>query len=197
MVVQHHNFSNDRWQIPSILAAVGQGIEVEEQRAWTGFWNEEIVEAAKQAMREMDVLTVLLTGRNTDFSDLIPKMLQSKWLQFDLIVMKPTFGDKTILQYKLSFINHILSLPSAFGEIEIYEDKEDFRSSFQSFLDGQLRLVDLTVEAARNHTSKPSIEGARLTKFTIPVVKPQTLYLKTDVEKRIVLELFPNLKPHK
>jgi hypothetical protein len=64
-----------------------------------GFWAEEIAEPAKEATSEKDVLAVL-TGRTTDFSDLIPKMLQSKQLKFDLIVMKPTIEDRTILQYK-------------------------------------------------------------------------------------------------
>lgn len=31
------------WHDPNILSATGKGIEVEEPRAWNGWWNEQIV----------------------------------------------------------------------------------------------------------------------------------------------------------
>ncbi|KAH0556778.1 hypothetical protein GP486_005435 [Trichoglossum hirsutum] len=90
--VQH--FVNGGWWHDSrILAATGEGIEKEEERAWEGWWNEQVASLVKLSMKQKDALTVLLTGRSERiFADLIKKMVASKKLEFDIISLKPEVG---------------------------------------------------------------------------------------------------------
>ena len=79
------------WHNPNILAATGQGLEIEEKRAWAGCWNEKIADLVQLSMKEESALTVLLTGRKEDgFSELIGRMIASKGLDFDMVCLKPS-----------------------------------------------------------------------------------------------------------
>ncbi|KAI7906474.1 uncharacterized protein BX663DRAFT_529208 [Cokeromyces recurvatus] len=65
-------------------------IEELEPKAWKGFWNEPIVKEAKRCINDPNTMTVVLTGRRYHpFHLLIPTMLNSKGLQFDLIGLRP------------------------------------------------------------------------------------------------------------
>ena len=78
------------WHDSRILAATGEGIETEENRAWEGWWNEKIVELVRLSIQQKDALCVLLTGRSErGFAELIQKMVNAKGLEFDMAGLKP------------------------------------------------------------------------------------------------------------
>src|SRR5208282_5803933 len=87
-------FANGGWWHDSrMLAATGEGVQKEEPRAWEGWWNEQIVQLIKLSVDQKDALSVLLTGRSEDgFSELIKRMIRSRGMDFDMIVLKPKAG---------------------------------------------------------------------------------------------------------
>ena len=45
------------WHDPRILAATGAGLEEEEKTAWTGWWNEHIVQLVQLSMMQKDAIS--------------------------------------------------------------------------------------------------------------------------------------------
>ncbi|KAF9146295.1 hypothetical protein BGX30_001946 [Mortierella sp. GBA39] len=75
------------WHNPGTL---DMGPEIEAS-LWSGWWNEAIVERVRESSENSGCLTILLTGRNgPTFGQKLVSMIQSKGLDFDLIVTKPT-----------------------------------------------------------------------------------------------------------
>ena len=133
------------WHDKRILEATGGGIEVEEQRAWAGWWNEQIVsfsgplvilrlkpeeaELVRLSAEQKDVMTILLTGRaERNFSHLIKQMVASKSLYFDIICLKPEVGPKnqrfpSTMLYKQAFLHDLVYTYHEAEEIKIYEDR--------------------------------------------------------------------------
>jgi hypothetical protein len=111
------------WHDSRILAATGQGIDVEEKRAWHGWWNEHVVSLVQLSMEQKDAMTVLLTGRSVKgFAELIKRICRSKKLEFDMIVLKPDSGpgeDRiNTIQAKSAFLEELLNT---------YRDAEEVR----------------------------------------------------------------------
>ncbi|KAL8854041.1 MAG: hypothetical protein Q9221_001164 [Calogaya cf. arnoldii] len=131
------------WHDPHILAATGQGIEIEEPRSWDGWWNEQIVDLVELSIKQNDVLTVLLTGRGEDnFAQLIKRIVASKNLAFDMICLKPQAGPNnqiftTTMNYKQAILQDLVYTYKNADEIRIYEDRVNhtraFREYFESF----------------------------------------------------------------
>ena len=102
------------WHDSSILAATGDGLEKEEPRAWEGWWNETIVQLVEMSIRSRDVLTVLLTGRGeTNFADLVNRIVTAKKLDFDLVVLKPEVGPsgqrfESTVSFKQEFLRELV-----------------------------------------------------------------------------------------
>jgi len=113
------------WRDPRILAATGEGLEVEEKRAWHGWWNEDIVQLVQLSMRQKDALTVLLTGRSvTGFADLVQRIVKSRGLVFDMVVLKPeamTTGQQSqnTLAFKTVFLAELLDTYSETQELRL------------------------------------------------------------------------------
>ena len=123
-------FSNGGWwHDASILEATGQGVEKEEPRGWKGWWNEAILQLVELSMQQKDALTVLLTGRNeTGFADLIKRIVKSRQLDFDLIVLKPEVGPAgqafaSTGDFKKEFLETLVFTYKAAEEIKVYEDR--------------------------------------------------------------------------
>ncbi|OAQ35207.1 hypothetical protein K457DRAFT_121188 [Linnemannia elongata AG-77] len=75
------------WHNPGTLE---MGPEIEAS-LWDGWWNEAIVAKVRESSEDPGCLTILLTGRNgPTFGQKLVSMVQSKALDFDLIVAKPT-----------------------------------------------------------------------------------------------------------
>ncbi|KAI1260288.1 hypothetical protein F5Y18DRAFT_406172 [Xylariaceae sp. FL1019] len=128
------------WHDSRILAATGEGVEREEARAWNGWWNEKVVELVQLSMKQKDALTVLLTGRSVKgFSELVPRILKSKGLQFDMIGLKPVAGPNgesfsSTMLFKQAFLAAIMETYANATEIRIYEDRIRHVQGFRDFM---------------------------------------------------------------
>ncbi|RDW84921.1 hypothetical protein BP6252_02511 [Coleophoma cylindrospora] len=127
------------WHDPRILGATGEGVEIEETRGWAGWWNERIIELVQLSMQQKDVLTVLLTGRGeTNFSELIKKMVTSKGMDFDLIALKPAVGPNkekfsSTMNFKQAFLTAMMETYNTAEDIRVYEDRPRHVKGFRDF----------------------------------------------------------------
>ena len=127
------------WHNPNILSATGQGVEIEEPRAWEGCWNEQIVELVRLSMESEDTLTVLLTGRSeSGFSDLIQRMLKAKALECDMVCLKPTVSPhgeqfSSTMTFKQALLRDIVFTYAEAGELRMYEDRPKHTKVFRDF----------------------------------------------------------------
>ncbi|KAK4161679.1 hypothetical protein QBC43DRAFT_323420 [Cladorrhinum sp. PSN259] len=128
------------WHDSRILAATGEGIAKEEQRAWDGWWNEKIVELIHLSNKQKDALCVLLTGRSeSGFSELIKRMVTSKGLEFHMISLKPAVGPdnqrfQSTIQFKHVLLECLMETYKNAEDIRIYEDRVKHVKSFRDFL---------------------------------------------------------------
>lgn len=61
-----------------------------EANGWKGYWNETIVESARKDIADPNTMTIVLTGRrHHPFHKIVPAMLKSKKLAFDLVGLRP------------------------------------------------------------------------------------------------------------
>lgn len=91
-------------------------------------------------MQQKDCLTVLLTGRRDDrFCDIIKKMVASKNLVFDMIVLKPNPGPNnerfnSTMSFKQAYLISLMETYKVAEEIRIYEDRVRHVKQFREFL---------------------------------------------------------------
>jgi hypothetical protein len=129
------------WHDSRILAATGEGLAKEEQRAWNGWWNDKIVELIHLSNKQKDALCVLLTGRSeSGFGELIKRMVASKGLEFDLVTLKPAVGPNNerfanTMVFKQVFLEALMETYKHAEEIRIYEDRIKHVKGFRDFLD--------------------------------------------------------------
>lgn len=128
------------WHDVRILAATGAGQDIEEPRAWEGWWNENVVELVRLTMKQPGALCVLLTGRSErGFGDLLQRMANSKKLVFDLVTLKPAAGPNnerfsSTMQFKQAFLETLMETYASATEIRIYEDRPRHVEGFRGFL---------------------------------------------------------------
>ncbi|RMZ70257.1 tat pathway signal sequence [Pyrenophora seminiperda CCB06] len=127
------------WHDSSILAATGEGLEKEQARAWQGWWNEQIVELVESSMAQKDALSVLLTGRSeSNFSDLVKRIVQSKHLHFDMVCLKPATGPagqkfRSTMEFKQELLKDIVYTYKDAEKLNIYEDRVKHTKAFRDF----------------------------------------------------------------
>ncbi|KAI4729982.1 hypothetical protein E4T49_02188 [Aureobasidium sp. EXF-10728] len=135
------------WHDANILASTGNGLEEEEKTAWSGWWNEGIVDLVRLSMEQKDALTVLLTGRNErGFADLVTRMFRSKKLEFDMVCLKPAVGPSgqrfsSTMLFKQDLLRDLVCTYSDADEIRIYEDRPKHTKAFRDFFDTFNRSV--------------------------------------------------------
>ncbi|PNS21229.1 hypothetical protein CAC42_1008 [Sphaceloma murrayae] len=128
------------WHDPAVLSALGGGVEVQESKAWEGYWDESIVNEVRQSMRSRTALTVLMTGRGqARFSELITRMAKSKGLDFDMIVLKPAVGPDGVhyhatLDFKKEFFRVLMLTYIHATELTIFEDRPKQAKGFEDHL---------------------------------------------------------------
>ncbi len=114
-------------------------MEIESERAWKGWWNEQIVELINLSMEQNDALTILLTGRSEHgFAALIKKMVETRGMDFDMIVLKPKVlptGEKAMhtMDFKQAFLRCLIETYKEAEEIRIYEDRPKHVAGFRNF----------------------------------------------------------------
>ncbi|KAF8461122.1 hypothetical protein BDZ91DRAFT_388243 [Kalaharituber pfeilii] len=171
-------FNGGWWHDSTILAATGEGIEKEEQRAWEGWWNEHIVSLVELSMAQKDTLRILLTGRSVKgFSELIQRMVDAKKLEFDIICLKPEEGPEgekiaNTKDFKTTFLTKVMDTYVHTEDIKVYEDRIGHVHAFERFFSeynatitktGRKPLIaDVVQVAALTHTLDPVIEAAEI-----------------------------------
>ncbi|KAJ5766945.1 uncharacterized protein N7511_004561 [Penicillium nucicola] len=129
------------WHDPNILGTTGKGVEVEEPRAWEGWWNEQILRLVRMSMEQKDALTVLLTGRSeAGFADIIKRMVASQKLEFDLIGLKPEVGPhgqrfSSTMEFKQAFLEDLVLTYEQAEEIRVYEDRVKHVKAFRDYFE--------------------------------------------------------------
>ncbi|KAG9687713.1 hypothetical protein KCU95_g10871, partial [Aureobasidium melanogenum] len=127
------------WHDANILASTGKGLEEEEKTAWSGWWNENIVDLVRLSMEQKDALTVLLTGRNErGFADLVTRMFRAKKLEFDMVCLKPAVGPSgqrfsSTMLFKQDLLRDLVCTYSDADEIRVYEDRPKHTKAFRDF----------------------------------------------------------------
>lgn len=128
-----------------------------QKTAWKGFWNEKIVKDARKCIQDADTMTVVLTGRRYHpFHHLIPAMLESKGLQFDLVGLRPDpelvteyqwkgtdnqvlynlTGSvfKSTMHFKTCFILNILHMIPTLKKVVMWDDRFHHVKRFKEYL---------------------------------------------------------------
>nr|POE48741.1 uncharacterized protein c4.02c [Quercus suber] len=129
------------WHNPRILAAVGQGRQIEETRAWSGCWNEKIVDLVRLSMEDDETVTILLTGRQEKgFDELIGTMLATKHLEFDIVALKPSVSPtgevfSSTMNFKQAILRDITFTYRQAYELRLYEDRPKHTKAFREFFD--------------------------------------------------------------
>jgi len=194
--------TNCRFHDPRILAATGKGLEIEEKRAWKGFWNEKLVKISKECFEDPEALTVLLTGRSTAYCDLITRILNSKNLNFDLVVLKPKKErgvNNSTLAFKYAFIDDVLKLGESIEQVEVYEDRAPHRDAFEYYLKNWRRLKETTTEEHTDGIKEQTLELAEqndmigLKAFKVHFVEMPFIHLDEAVEESLVQTMLTEL----
>lgn len=80
-------------------------------------------------MRQKDAMTIILTGRSeSNFADLIKRMVASRKLEFDMICLKQQAGPKgqrfsSTMHYKQSLLEDLIYTYKEADDIKVYEDR--------------------------------------------------------------------------
>ncbi|KAL2194552.1 hypothetical protein P885DRAFT_71310 [Corynascus similis CBS 632.67] len=167
------------WHDSRILAATGEGLAKEEPRAWSGWWNEKIVELIHLSNKQKDALCVLLTGRSeSGFGELIKRMVASKGLEFDLISLKPTVGPNNerfanTMVFKQTFLEALMETYRHAEEIRIYEDRIKHVKGFRDFLDeyNLKKLNGMDGSTARGTINGEVIQVVDMATYLDPIVE--------------------------
>ena len=184
------------WHNPRILAAVGQGIDIEEPRAWQGCWNEIIVDLVRLSTQDANTLNVLLTGRKEDgFSDLIGRMAASKGLDFHIVALKPAVGPKgevfnSTMLFKQALLRDIVLTYSKAEELRIYEDRVKHVKGFRDFfaeLNSALMSPATSIDPPRQPITAEVIQVADLEASMDPVTEVAEIQAMINAHNQAIL----------
>jgi hypothetical protein len=162
----------------NILGSTGEGLEKEESKAWTGWWNEQIAKLCELSFEQKDAFSVLLTGRGEGrFADLIKRMLKSKGLSFHMICLKPAAGPanqtfRSTMNFKQILLTDIVHTYHEAEEIKIYEDRPGHVSQFRDFFsDFNRDLMGPNPQSQRRTIACDVIEVVTKATFLDPVTE--------------------------
>jgi hypothetical protein len=99
------------------------------------------VELVKLSMADEQVLTVLLTGRSeAGFGELVGRMVKSKGLEFDMVVLKPLVGTnnerfKSTMEFKQTFLTSLVNTYNNANIFTIYEDRKNHVTDFRKWIE--------------------------------------------------------------
>lgn len=195
------------WHNPDILSAVGQGIEIEEPRAWQGCWNEQIVELVRLSTQDENALSVLLTGRQEDrFSDLIGRMIASKGLEFDIVALKPSVGPNaetfsSTMLFKQTFLRDIIFTYTTASSLTIYEDRLKHVKGFRDFFEDLNKSIQSTTphESVRDTIEAEVIQINDVEAFMDPTTEVAEVQKMINTHNRAILSNLapPHARPFK
>jgi hypothetical protein len=192
------------WHDPNLLAATGAGVEVEEPRAWAGWWNETVASLCDTSAQQSDVVSVLLTGRGESrFGELIKRMVKAKGLGFHMVCLKPKTGPakqtfKSTMAFKQELLKDILYTYAAAEELRIYEDRPRHVDQFrQFFTDFNRALMSPNPPHPRNTIAAEVVEVVTKAKQLDPVQEcVEIMKMLNAHNSAYKSRLHPGMKPY-
>jgi hypothetical protein len=122
-----------------------------QQSAWDSYWNDEVVEKAKQSIGDSKKLSVMLTGRRVHpFGKIITSMLESKGLYFDIVALRPDPIDiveegtlfnsgvqafSNTMDFKKNFLLDVLERHPSLRRLVMYDDRKNHVVKFEQWMD--------------------------------------------------------------
>ena len=97
-------------------------------------FNEDVLDAIRLSNEDSDAVTVLLTGRTTDYSDMIQAIVMREGLEFDEYGFKPTGEKVTTFNFKTDFINDLIDKYDGI-EVNLWDDRIKHVNRFREWLD--------------------------------------------------------------
>ncbi|KAF5677210.1 nucleolar rRNA processing protein [Fusarium heterosporum] len=189
------------WHDSRILASTGQGLEIEEKRAWEGWWNDKIVDLVKLSMLQKDALCVLLTGRSErGFAELIKKMVAAKGLEFDMVGLKPTVSPsnqkfQSTMHFKQLFLGTLMETYKEADEIRVYEDRPKHTKGFRDFFAEFNRQQNMT--PTRGPIMAEVIQVADCATTLDPVVEVAEIQHMINIHNEMVSKQSPRVRQHR
>lgn len=100
-------------------------------------FNEDVVADVRAANEDPNTVTVLLTGRTTQYEAQVRRILETNDLYFDYYGFKPLSSGKKIytMNFKQEFIKDIADLYEDVVRIEMWEDRRKHVERFNEYLD--------------------------------------------------------------
>jgi hypothetical protein len=142
------------------------------------------------------VLTVLLTGRSTLYADILTRILDSRGLNFNLVVLKPKRArgvENSTLTFKYAFIDDVLRLGESIEEVEVYEDRAPHRDAFEDYLKNWRRVKETTSDEEEQDGIKTQAvvlaeenDAIGLKAFKVHFVAMPFIHLDEEVEESLV-----------
>ncbi len=149
------------------------------------------VQLVELSIKQKDALTVLLTGRGeTNFADVVKRIVNSKGLDFDLICLKPEVGPNgqhfvTTAEFKNEFLKNLVFTYKHADEIRIYEDRprhvKHFREYFEKLNKSLLSHPIDQPPPPRKPITADVIQVTELNSYLDPVV--ETLSIQAIINK--------------
>lgn len=139
---------------------------------------------------------VLLTGRSTEYINIVNRMLDSRDLKYHLVVLKPKLGrgvSNSTLTFKYAFIDDVLRLGKSIEEVEVYEDRAPHRDAFENYLKNWRRIKETRMEEeVQDGVKMQSLELAEhsetvgLKAFKVHFVELPPSVLNEEVEESLI-----------
>lgn len=109
-------------------------------------FNEDVVSEIRKSMEDPDAVTVLLTGRTTDYSDMIQAIVTKEGLEFDEYGFKPAGEKVTTFNFKTDFIEELIDLYDGI-EVNLWDDRIKHVKRFREWLElsgipGTVHFID-------------------------------------------------------
>lgn len=97
-------------------------------------FNDSVVADVRKSMDDPDTVTVLLTGRTTNYSDIIQGIVMEEDLEFDEFGFKPTGEKVTTFNFKTDFIKDLIDRYDGI-EVNLWEDRIKHVRRFREWLE--------------------------------------------------------------
>ena len=109
-------------------------------------FNQDVVSEIRKSMTDSNAVTVLLTGRTTDYSDIIQGIVMREDLEFDEFGFKPTGEKVTTFNFKIDFIRDLINAYDGI-EVNLWDDRIKHVHRFREWMGlsgipGEVHLVD-------------------------------------------------------
>ena len=155
------------------------------------------------SIKQKDALTILLTGRGeTNFADILKRIIDSRGLKFDMICLKPEVGPngqqfRNTADFKNEFISNLIFTYKNADEIRIYEDRPKHVKHFREHLE----KLNKSVLSYRNDQPPPPrrpitsevIHVAELNSYLDPVTETSIVQNIINKHNTIRAKGLPNL----